>query len=273
MKTNPPALPPGPGRPPGARNRFSGQFLADMANAWQEHECCGMLETGDFAMTAKKPTDDKKVTTIDVNDPDSSKGALKTVGGSRSDHWNNILLNQAANTLWIKHSDEKTRETQCKATMSALIGIARKDEIEGMIATQLIAAHNAAMESYRRAMIGEQSFEGRRENLGQANKLSRTYAVLLDALNKHRGKGQQKVTVEHVHVHSGGQAVVGVVETPGVGNSLKSEAQHNARQIAHAPQPAMRSPNPEREFVSIPSDAERPMPDAWGKVSGSSEGQ
>jgi hypothetical protein len=29
--------------------------------------------------------------------------------------------------------------------------------------------------------------------------------VLLDALNRHRGKGQQKVTVEHVHVHSGGQ--------------------------------------------------------------------
>jgi hypothetical protein len=27
------------------------------------------------------------------------------------------------------------------------------------------AAHNAAMECYRRAMIGEQTFEGRRENL------------------------------------------------------------------------------------------------------------
>src|SRR6266851_3657374 len=30
------------------------------------------------------------------------------------------------------------------------------------------------------------------------NAFSRTYAVLLDALNRHRGKGQQKVTVEHV---------------------------------------------------------------------------
>jgi hypothetical protein len=49
--------------------------------------------------------------------------------------------------------------------------------------------------------------------LSQANKLSRTYAVLLDALNRHRGKGQQKVTVKHVHVHSGGQAIVGTVET------------------------------------------------------------
>src|SRR5205085_5901425 len=89
------------------------------------------------------------------------------------------------------------------------------DGLEGMMAAQLIAAHSAAMECYRRAMLGEQTFEGRRENLSQANKLSRTYAVLLDALNRHRGKGQQKVTVEHVHVHAGGQAVVGVLETPG----------------------------------------------------------
>jgi hypothetical protein len=45
-------------------------------------------------------------------------------------------------------------------------------------------------------MIGEQTLEGRRDNLSQANKLSRTYAVLLDALNRYRGKeGQQKVTV------------------------------------------------------------------------------
>jgi hypothetical protein len=223
---------------------------------------------------SKKPAgQDKKVTTIDVNDPVSSKGALKTVGGSRSDHWNNNLLNQAANTLWIKHSDEKTRETQCKATMSALVGIAPKDEIEGMIAAQLIAAHNAAMECYRRAMHSEQTFEGRRENLNQANKLSRTYAMLLDALNRHRRKGQQKMTVEHVHVYPGGQAVVGVVEGPAGTNHLKSGETRNDRQIAHAPQPEMRSANPEREAVPVASDAERPVPDARRQVTGSPEGK
>jgi hypothetical protein len=114
---------------------------------------------------------------------------------------------------------------QRHATVDALIGIAPRDEFEGMIASQLIACHNASMECYRRAMIGEQTFEGRRENLSQANKLSRTYAALLDALNRHRGKGQQKVTVEHVHVHSGGQAIVGTVETTPPSNSSKSENQ------------------------------------------------
>ena len=33
------------------------------------------------------------------------------------------------------------------------------------MAAQLIASHTAAMECYRRAMIGEQSFEGRREDV------------------------------------------------------------------------------------------------------------
>ena len=46
------------------------------------------------------------------------------------------------------------------ATVSALVGINPNDELEGMMAAQLLASHNASMECYRRAMIGEQSFEG-----------------------------------------------------------------------------------------------------------------
>ena len=101
--------------------------------------------------------------------------------------------------------------------MGALAGIGPKDELEGMMAAQLIAAHNAAMECYRYAMVENQTFDWWRESLSQASKLSRTSVTLLEALNKHRGKGQQKMTAEHVNVHSGGQAVVGNVERPGVG--------------------------------------------------------
>ena len=66
------------------------------------------------------------------------------------------------------------QEKQIRAALGALIGIRPKDELEGMMAAQLIAAHNAAMECFRRAMIGEQRLEGRRDNLAQANKLTRT---------------------------------------------------------------------------------------------------
>jgi hypothetical protein len=104
-----------------------------------------------------------------------------------------------------------------------------------MIAAQLVACHNAVMDCYRRSSLPEQTFEGRQENLNQANKLSRTYALLLESLNHHRGKGQQKVTVEHVHVHSGGQAIVGTVERPASANSSTAEDQYHARQITQSP--------------------------------------
>jgi hypothetical protein len=76
---------------------------------------------------------------------------------------------------------------------------------------------------------------------------------VLEALNRHRGKGQQKVTVEHVHVHEGGQAIVGNVE--GGGMRTKSEDQPHA--LGYAPDETMRNENKERETVPVASDAER----------------
>jgi hypothetical protein len=212
-------------------------------------------------MTRKKTSKTAKPTTIVANDPADLKGTLKPIGGSRSDNWNNLVANQTVNALWLKHSDPATRDKQCGATVAALAGIGPKDELEGMMAAQLIAAHNAAMECYRRAMLGEQTFEGRREALAQANKLSRTYATLLEALNRHRGKGQQKVTVEHVNVHAGGQAVVGMVAPPpgqpGGGDRNNLEEQPHAKQIANAPGQTLRCEDTEREALPVPRDGKR----------------
>jgi hypothetical protein len=67
------------------------------------------------------------------------------------------------------------RQRQYNAAVAGLIGIAPQDEIEGMIAAQLIAAHNATVECYRRAMIGEQTLEGLRERRGSIALLADRY--------------------------------------------------------------------------------------------------
>jgi hypothetical protein len=106
------------------------------------------------------------------------------------------------------------------AAIAALHDIAPKGALEGMLATQLIATHMATMDCYRHL----NKTNGRNTHayhLNQVNKLSRTCVALLEALNRHRGKGQQKVTVEHVHVHHGGQAIVGHVEGRGEGVQAK----------------------------------------------------
>ena len=214
---------------------------------------------------AKKSREPRKV---EIDNPANLPGKLKCMGGSNSDDWNNILANQALKALWLS-SDPKQADVQHHAMVHALIGIAPKDEIEGMIAAQLIAAHHASMECYRRAMLREQPFEGRREALSQANKLSRTYATLLEALNRHRGKGQQKVTVEHVHVHQGGQAIVGNVQSPGGGFAPKAKDQPHA--LAHAPGTPLPCPDTSREPVPVAGDAERPLPDARWNITGRAE--
>jgi hypothetical protein len=208
---------------------------------------------------------------ISVNDPALGPSTLKHIGGSGSDDWNRQLMNQSVDALWTDTSDPEERKRLYEAAVSGLIGIGPKDELEGMMAAQLIASHSAAMECYRRAMIGKQPFEIRRENLSQANKLSRTFTMLLEALNRHRGKGQQKVTVKHVHVHEGGQAIVGNVTGPR-GDSSKSAEQPHA--IAHSPQPEMRSTHQiDGEPLPVACDEKRPLPDARREIAGSAEGQ
>jgi hypothetical protein len=166
----------------------------------------------------RRPAKKKGAPVLEVHDLSKQEGKLRGIGGSMSDEWNSMLADQVRRALWFFPSDDTEKvKRQRHSAIDVMIGIKPEDEFEGMIAAQLIACHNASMECYRRAMLREQTSEGRGENFSQANRLSRTYATLLEALNRHRGKGQQKVVVEHVHVHAGGQAVVGTVEAPGEG--------------------------------------------------------
>ena len=59
----------------------------------------------------------------------------------------------------------------------------------------------------RSAWYPEQSFVVRAKFLELADKATRTLAMLAEALDRHRGKGQQTVVVKHVTVNAE-QAVV-----------------------------------------------------------------
>ena len=63
---------------------------------------------------------------------------------------------------------------------------------------------------------------------GLAVKLLRTYTAQAEALAKLRRGGEQTVRVEHVHVHAGGQAVVGNVNQRETGGLNESSGQPHA---------------------------------------------
>ncbi len=123
------------------------------------------------------------------------------------------LIGQAHDSLWLPESmHEIHREARIQSAISMLQGIKPTDEVEGMMATQMVATHNVAMDCILKAMIPNQTFEGRDQNLKHAAKFLSICLRQIEVLDKHRGKGQQKITVERVNVESGGQAIVGHVE-------------------------------------------------------------
>lgn len=139
-----------------------------------------------------------------------------------------LLASQVLSATRInQHTDAEAIE-RYDAVIAALNEIDPQGPIEGMLATQLITSHMATMDCYGHAnKTGERKTH--EYHLNQVSKLSRTHVALLDALNRHRGKtGQQKVTVEHVHVHQGGQAIVGHVEQPGGGEQASRGVQSHA---------------------------------------------
>src|SRR3954454_7661103 len=120
-------------------------------------------------------------------------------------------------------TNRASSEIRDTATLCRLSEIGPRDVIEAMLAVQMVATHEAALECFRRAALSEQTFAGRELGLKYADKLVRSFAALTDALNRHRGKGQpQVVRVERVTVKAGGQAIVGAV-TQGGGAPNKSE--------------------------------------------------
>lgn len=121
-------------------------------------------------------------------------------------------IEEIINVLWLPASLTQEERGACIVRAIDLYeSINPTDSIEAMLAMQMVAAHHSAMECARRAMLENQTFEVRNMALNQAHKMMMLGLGQVAAINKHRGKGQQQVTVKHVHVADGGHAIVGNV--------------------------------------------------------------
>jgi hypothetical protein len=140
-------------------------------------------------------------------------------------------VTELVNVIWQPQGigDEELRIKIVRA-VELFNSLKPADGAESMLAQQMVGTHSAALECLRRAALADQTFAGRDMALKHAHKLMTLYTQQLAALNKHRGKGQQKVTVEHVHVEAGGQAIVGTVETnkPAIESPPPREIEHKA---------------------------------------------
>ncbi len=119
------------------------------------------------------------------------------------------LGDQLCNSLWRpKDMSVDDLGVEIKAALQALEGISPRDEMEGMLAVQMIATHHAAMECFRRAMIPSQTFEGRESCLKHAEKLTRIYREQMEALQRYRHKAQPKPSPQEADAEAKGRKVL-----------------------------------------------------------------
>jgi hypothetical protein len=198
---------------------------------------------------------------------------MKEFGGSTHDTFNSMLANDVVRSMWLQPGwstdDLERRKT---SALVAILAFRPQDEIEAMLAAQAVAMHAASMECSRRAMLENQPLDAAQGFRKAAVTASRAFIELTAALDRKRGKGgKQTVRVEHVHVHSGGQAVVGHISTQAgqgegggtaEGKPLAPPAALDHDPAAGADVTPLWGQEPERVPVPVPGDAERPMQDA-----------
>jgi len=145
-----------------------------------------------------------------------SDKALQAIFGTKCPEMTKALLGHCFKVLKANEASDKHPANDERMFMLSIIkDMAPRDPVERMLAVQMAATHVATIRSAR--------WLANTENIPQVqahytgfNKLARTFAAQVEALRKHRNGGKQTVTVQHVNVSDGGQAIVGNVKTGGV---------------------------------------------------------
>ena len=145
---------------------------------------------------------------------------IRTVTGVETDEMARQLVTQLDNLQPWKTS--KGAADRHVAAVSLLAEMKPTSATEAMLVVQMIGVHQLATMSLARANAEGQSFEALKEHTLLATRLMRIFNDQIALRAKLQGMvHQQKVTVEHVDVHSGGQAIVGAVSSSKSGPGQK----------------------------------------------------
>lgn len=173
---------------------------------------------------------------------------MRDAFGSRSSAFTDQQIQAFCKLVLRANMSAADQEAHVNAFLALISGIAPEDELEAALAVQIAATHAASLDFLRRSMTTDRlDFMDRYVN--SATKLQRTMTAQVEALGKLRRGGQQNVRVEHVHIHDGGQAVIGNVTHGGAGGTLEKAEQPNAvgTEVFE-----MWGENPERAAVPVP---------------------
>jgi hypothetical protein len=202
------------------------------------------------AARAERPAIESKVkdaTTLQTGIPPDVAETLLDAFGTTSKDFLASELNRLSNTQ-IAPGRLHTGQTELNAALAAIDGTRPENEMAAMLASQMAATHSLAMEMIGRVRRSA-GIEQMQAHGTLATKLLRTFTAQTEALAKIKRGGEQIVRVEHVHVYSGGQAIVGAVSNRKIEGGGVDEKENQAygtldpRTLAPAPGAALLGPN------------------------------
>jgi len=193
-------------------------------------------------------------------------GTYAAVGSESTDFLNTIL----DDVVRAVRPDRGITEQGYNAALAVLAAVEPRNEVEALLAGQMIAANAGAMDCARR-MASAKYIEHASTYGGLANKFMRTFTAQMEALSKLRRGGEQ--VIKYVHVHEGGQAVIGSTINQHQGGGVKDETGQCHGQATDARLAALSGPDPARDGMPIPGNAERAMSYARRDESGGAEGE
>ncbi|WP_157182085.1 hypothetical protein [Methylobacterium sp. WSM2598] len=162
-----------------------------------------------------KVTKSKAGSAIGADHTDLTIGTVMLMNamGTASTDFMQGLLTQLSNAASQRREPD---EGAINFMLAVVNGIAPRDEIEAMLASQMAAVHMATM-TFARRLAHVENIPQQDSAERAFNKLARTFTTQIEALKRYRSDGSQTVRVERVTVEAGGQAIVGAVSAPGGG--------------------------------------------------------
>ena len=160
-------------------------------------------------------TGDQGQLIIDMDPPGQKHGIalLMDAMGTRDIKFFNSILTQIINATATK---DGTDATAVNSALGFIRGVRPNDELEAALAAQMLATHNAVM-TFARRLNNVGNIAQQDSAINGFNKLTRSFCTQMEALKRYRSNGEQRVTVQHVTVSDGGQAIVGNVTAGGGG--------------------------------------------------------
>ena len=137
-----------------------------------------------------------------------------------------LAATQTALTLKALGFSEEDSSALKSASVARYREFAPVDATEKILASLSVGMQNASMTSLQHA-AEVNCFDVRNQELRNADRAAKTVIDALAELDRHRGRKNQDVQIGQVTVESGGQAVVGNVNSEGRPNS-KPEETHDA---------------------------------------------